>query len=127
MRVHEHHRPSHLVEIQIHLLEDCYSQYPDATVHSLALRQCPWSRRTTKSASEALLEVEANVLDACVGRAVLRATFMVPNIVTAESKNGNPEILIGLRMGLCIPSGMASLTELYNFECISTSCLHSLH
>ena len=85
-RVHEHHRPSHLIEIEIHLRGGCYSWCPDATGHPLEHRLSSWSRRTTKSASEALLEVVANVLDACVGRVALRATLMVANIVKAESK-----------------------------------------
>ncbi len=92
----------------MHLREDCYSPYPDATGLSLVLRLCSWSRRTTKSASEALLEVVANVLDTCVGRAALRATLVVANIVKAESKKCNSGILIGLRS---IPSGRLSLKE----------------
>ena len=42
-----------------------------------------WSRHTTKSASEALLEVVANILDTYVGRVALTAALTVANIITA--------------------------------------------
>ena len=102
-RVHEHHQLSHLVENTIYLREDCYSPYPDATGLLLVLRLCSWSRRTTKSAFEAFLEVVVNVLDACIGRVALKATDMVANIVKAEGKEENPENLIGYEWTLPIP------------------------
>ena len=61
------------------------------------LRLCSWSRRTTKSASEALLEVVSNVLDACVGRVALRANLMLRTLSRLKAKK-EIESLIGLRV-----------------------------